>query len=70
MMTATLYGTICDSCSQAGYEEAAGLGLDDLDIAATVLLEMGADIADHLCDETESEGEIRCECACRRRGAS
>jgi hypothetical protein len=37
-----------------------------------IMREMGADIADHLCDEMESDGDIQCACAChpRKRSAS
>lgn len=58
---------LCDSCLQAGEDEAQGFGLDNDQIVETVLLELGADIADHICDEVETDGEIKCSCACRRR---
>ena len=54
---------ICDSCMNAGYDE-GGFGLDEASMAM-LLTEMGADMADHICDGPES-GE-QCGCACQRR---
>ncbi len=51
----------CESCIDAAIEEGAG---DD--IAAECLALMGEDIADHLCDEIETEGEVVCGCPCKR----
>lgn len=48
----------CDSCLTAAYDEGAE-GFEDQALAL-----MGGDIADHLCDETETDGEIRCDCTC------
>ncbi len=64
---ATLYGTICDSCSMAGEDEAEGFGLEEDDIVQVVLMDMGGDIADHICDATETDGEVKCACSCRKR---
>ncbi len=50
----------CESCIDAAIEEGAG---DD--IAAECLALMGEDIADHLCDEIETEGEVVCGCPCK-----
>ena len=47
--------TVCDSCTDAFNEEGMG-GVIDPDVAA----DMGADIADHDCDDE------RCPCSCRR----
>ena len=52
---------ICDSCLDAAHDE----GVDD-DIAELAMLELGADMADHLCDAVESGGAIKCLCPCRR----
>jgi len=54
---------ICDSCLDAAYDE----GAED-DIAELVMLELGNDVADHLCDANESGGAIKCLCPCRRAG--
>tara|TARA_R100000306_G_scaffold62010_1_gene66611 strand:- start:637 stop:816 length:180 start_codon:yes stop_codon:yes gene_type:complete len=31
-----------------------------------ILSAMGGEIADHLCDTIETDGEIACRCACKR----
>ncbi len=51
----------CESCLEAVIEEGAGE-----DIAEECLDLMGEDIADHLCDEIETEGEVVCGCPCKR----
>ena len=61
---------ICDSCANAVHDEAGG----ELDPDSTALIatELGRDIADHLCDDTENGETVRkCLCACgdRRRAA-
>lgn len=53
--------SVCDLCLSAAEEEGA-----EEDIAAEVMVTLGADVADHLCEEVESDGEIRCACACKR----
>ena len=58
----TTKNAYCDSCTEAANNE-AGYELDPFSIAM-LLGDLGADIADHLCDETES-GET-CACACNR----
>ena len=59
---------VCDSCLDAAYDEAGSL-FDDEDgtPAEEICLTLGADIADHLCDEIETQGEVRCDCACKQR---
>ena len=52
---------VCDSCLDAAYD----MGLEDRESQVTIMVEMGADVEDHLCDEVETDGEIRCGCACR-----
>lgn len=50
----------CESCLEAAEEEgAAGFEEEALEL-------MGEDIADHLCDEIETDGEIVCSCPCGR----
>ncbi len=51
----------CESCLEAVMDEGA-----DEDIAAECLDLMGEDIADHLCDEIETDGEVVCRCPCKR----
>ena len=50
---------ICESCIEAATEEGAG-GFEE-----EALMLMGDDIADHLCDEIETDGEVRCSCPCK-----
>lgn len=50
----------CDSCVDAATEDGAG-GIEEEALAL-----MGEDMADHLCDEIETDGEIRCACPCKR----
>lgn len=54
---------ICESCLDAARDE----GAED-DIAKLVMLELGGEVADHLCDANESGGVIKCLCPCRRAG--
>ena len=51
---------VCDGCLTAAYDEGAG----DPGLQRTVCLDMGADIADHLCDAREEPGTGPCACAC------
>ena len=56
---------ICESCRDKARLESSGLidsdDLESLDIALDIL---GDDIGDHLCDEVETRGDIRCGCSC------
>lgn len=49
---------LCESCREAFEEEGADEDMID------DLIELGSEIADHLCDEIESDGDIRCICSC------
>ena len=51
---------VCDLCLAAAEDE----GVDE-DIKEQVMMELGADMPDHLCDEVESAGYVRCSCACQ-----
>ena len=50
---------VCETCIEALEEEGCPEGEE-----ARMAMDMGADIADHLCDQIESGGEVRCRCAC------
>jgi hypothetical protein len=50
---------ICDSCMDTMEEEGAPEGAE-----VEIAVAMGADVADHLCDERESQSNLRCACAC------
>jgi len=55
---------VCDSCLAA----AAEMGLDDRPSQVLLMVELGADVADHCCDVVEAPGVVKgCACACRRR---
>lgn len=54
---------VCDSCSMAFADE----GADEEMLEVTAVLELGADIPDHCCDRTETDGEVECDCPCSRR---
>lgn len=64
--------TICDSCIQALEDEGCPEGAE-----AMMAIDLGADIADHLCDQIEAEGDIfpnsagtvlyACACSCHPR---
>lgn len=52
---------ICDSCLTAAYDEDPRLSGDE---QATVCSDLGAEIADHLCDSREEPDLGPCGCAC------
>ena len=58
---------VCDSCLMIAEEEGVPEGEESM-----VMREMGSEVADHLCDQIESDGDIQCACAChpRKRSAS
>lgn len=51
----------CETCMEVALEEGA-----DKDIAATLLIELGADLPDHRC-EFHDDSAVRCCCSCTRR---
>ena len=53
---------VCDSCLDAAYDEGVKGDLQD-----EVMRELGGEWVDHLCDQIESGGEIKCSCGCRSR---
>jgi len=53
---------VCDDCLQSAAEEALA-PIEECELLCT---ELGSEIADHLCEEIELNGEIRCDCACHR----
>ena len=54
--------TVCDGCLTTAYDEGAG----DRENQQIICREMGADIADHLCDAREEPETGRCSCACNQ----
>ncbi len=51
---------VCDSCLDAAADE--GLARDHE--AAMFCIELGDELADHLCEEIECDGIARCSCSC------
>lgn len=51
---------VCELCTEAATEEALAAP-DEVELLCR---ELGADIADHLCEEIELAGETACLCAC------
>lgn len=52
---------ICDSCGNAAEDEAeAPL---DTQTKLTIAMDLGADIADHICEKVTDNGK-ECDCAC------
>jgi len=59
--------TVCETCIEALEEEGVPEGAE-----VAMAIDLGADIADHYCDQVASDGDIQCACSChpRKRGAS
>ena len=56
---------VCESCLEAIAEEAALAGLDDCDFTE-ILLAMGDEIPDHICEWVD-DPQIQCGCRCTGR---
>ena len=54
---------VCESCLGAADEEVSP-DISSVREMSSFMVDMGADIADHLCDQLESNGDIQCACAC------
>ena len=63
MVTAEL-DPICDLCDQVDLEFDPFTELCAED-AEALLRNYGNEVEDHLCDEIESDGDIRCGCECK-----
>ena len=50
------------SCCDVAYDD----GITEWDEQQMIMRELGSELADHLCDQRESDGEIRCACLCIR----
>ena len=56
---------VCDSCLTVAYDNASP---GDRETAALIMVELGADLEDHICDQVEARDlNIKCTCGCRRR---
>jgi len=56
---------VCDYCVESVEEDAMGLDFDSVEVEE-IAQTMGYMLPDHLCDSTESNGEIKCSCLCKR----
>ena len=55
---------VCDYCLNIPYD----YGVQTYEEQANIMIEIGADVEDHLCDQNEeSDASIVCECACGKR---
>lgn len=52
---------VCDECLLVAYDE--GLQGEEQDL---MMVDLGSELADHLCDEIETDGEMRCGCSCKQ----
>ena len=65
LASTTTNGRVCDSCLDAAAEMMSG---EDRATQELLMIEMGADVADHLCDVVEAPDTVKsCACHCRRR---
>lgn len=64
-MTATTRPPVCDLCVEAALEEVDDDAEFSRNSLAKIARDLGADIADHNCESTDSHEE--CGCACQRR---
>ena len=55
---------VCDSCLDALEEEGF---TGSKEFMSRFCMEIGSEIADHLCDQIETDEEIKCACACNDR---
>ena len=51
---------VCDSCMTVAYDK----GINGAAEQAATMVSIGAELSDHICDECEPDGEIRCDCGC------
>ena len=52
---------VCDDCLNIAYDN----GIKGYEEQAKAMIELGFIVEDHLCDEIETEGEIKCDCSCK-----
>lgn len=60
---------VCESCLEVADEEVAP-DISSVREMSSLMIDMGAELADHLCDQIESDGDIQCACACHPRKRS
>ena len=54
---------VCDDCVNIAWDN----GIRGYNAQASAMMELGADVEDHTCEEVETDGEVKCLCACRTR---
>jgi len=54
---------VCDDCVNKAYDQ----GVEGYDEQVSTMMSIGAELPDHLCEELELDGEIRCDCGCHGR---
>ena len=54
---------VCDDCLLVAYDN----GIPTRAEQELVMIELGADVEDHLCETVESGGAVSCACGCRER---
>ena len=60
---ATPVDRVCDSCLACAEEQ----GIPDVESQAMLMMELGSDVEDHLCDQVEDPRlGFQCRCGCRR----
>jgi hypothetical protein len=53
---------VCDACLNCAYEQ----GISDRETQTTLMMEMGSEVEDHLCDAVEDPNlGFDCRCGCR-----
>ena len=62
LIVETYIETVCDECLMVAYDN----GIEG-DQQQTMMIEMGGDVEDHLCEMVEEPELINFLCACRRR---
>lgn len=54
--------SVCDYCVNVAYDE----GVETYEEQATIMMTIGEEMPDHLCDTTEEpDAKIRCDCSCK-----
>lgn len=54
---------VCDDCLNCAYDNAP---VSNHELQIRTATQLGDILEDHLCEEIETNGETRCDCACKR----
>ena len=52
---------VCNKCLEVAYDN----GVDDKDLQEEMMIDLGLDLEDHLCDQVETGGQVKCDCRCQ-----